>query len=257
MSAGRLDTLFPLFPFDLRSQLRVDSVGAFSVTDQVTADRVTDIIAAAAKEAVLLVDSDISVSERFAVTGLSDSDHSNEMNTSLLPLTVTDATACSGGNTLSLMRRFAHVQSVELDEDRVTDLRHNVDAVLRHHSHHQEAGPTPGSTRSAVLGTATTFLGDYLELAGSLVQDVVFLDPPWGGPDYVSTDPGGASCLQDLFLGEVPVSSLCRGLLASKRAALVALRLPSRLTVDAFMQSVVSPTPSGGDSVLSHHLLRR
>ena len=44
MSAGRLDTLFPLLPHQTRCKLRVDSVGAFSVTDQVTADKTTRII---------------------------------------------------------------------------------------------------------------------------------------------------------------------------------------------------------------------
>ncbi len=41
----------------------------------------------------------------------------------LLPLRVTDGTACCGGNALSLARRFAGVMAVELDEDRAEDLR--------------------------------------------------------------------------------------------------------------------------------------
>lgn len=28
--------------------------------------------------------------------------------------------------------------------------------------------------------------GDFFELANSLVADVVFLSPPWGGPEYVN-----------------------------------------------------------------------
>lgn len=31
-------------------------------------------------------------------------------------------------------------------------------------------------------------LGNYLDLAPKLAADVVFLSPPWGGPEYLSTD---------------------------------------------------------------------
>lgn len=31
-------------------------------------------------------------------------------------------------------------------------------------------------------------LGDYLKIAPYLKADVVFLSPPWGGPDYLSAD---------------------------------------------------------------------
>lgn len=30
--------------------------------------------------------------------------------------------------------------------------------------------------------------GDYLALAPSLKADVVFLSPPWGGPEYLEAD---------------------------------------------------------------------
>lgn len=31
-------------------------------------------------------------------------------------------------------------------------------------------------------------VGDFLRLAPSLQADVVFLSPPWGGPQYLNTD---------------------------------------------------------------------
>ena len=31
-------------------------------------------------------------------------------------------------------------------------------------------------------------VGDYMQLASSLKADVVFLSPPWGGPDYLEAD---------------------------------------------------------------------
>ena len=40
LPTGRRDALFSRVPFEQRRQLRVDAVAAFSVTDQVTADRI-------------------------------------------------------------------------------------------------------------------------------------------------------------------------------------------------------------------------
>ena len=31
-------------------------------------------------------------------------------------------------------------------------------------------------------------IGDFLQLAPSLKADVVFLSPPWGGPDYINAE---------------------------------------------------------------------
>ena len=31
-------------------------------------------------------------------------------------------------------------------------------------------------------------VGDYMQLAPSLSADVVFLSPPWGGPNYLQAD---------------------------------------------------------------------
>lgn len=42
-SAGRLDTLFPYLPYHVRCRMRVDAVGAFSVTDQASALRMTEV----------------------------------------------------------------------------------------------------------------------------------------------------------------------------------------------------------------------
>lgn len=39
------------------------------------------------------------------------------------------------------------------------------------------------------VGNQIEFLqGDFLQLAPSLKGDVVFLSPPWGGPEYLSAD---------------------------------------------------------------------
>ena len=100
--------------------------------------------------------------------------------------------------------------------------------------------------------------GDYLALRHKLSQHIVWLDPPWGGPRYSSVKEANASMLtpslDDLNLGATPVSSLVGELLSPviaqpdllghkgslPKTRMVALRLPSKINLDAFFQSVSS-----------------
>lgn len=82
--------------------------------------------------------------------------------------TITDACACVGGQSMSFVMSgyFATVNSVECDKARAEMLRQNLDLI------------TDNTTQVHV------YAEDYTKLIGSLKQDVVFLDPPWGGPGY-------------------------------------------------------------------------
>jgi predicted RNA methylase len=81
--------------------------------------------------------------------------------------TVTDATACVGGNTASFAHYFEHVNAFELDEQRARYLWHNCKRLCR-------------------AGTFTVIHGDFTDppVQALVEQDVVFFDPPWGGPGY-------------------------------------------------------------------------
>ncbi|KAG2486549.1 hypothetical protein HYH03_014850 [Edaphochlamys debaryana] len=207
----------------------------------------------------------------------------------LLPLAVTDGTGCSGGNALSFARAFGRVAAVELDEERAADLRYNAalvgawaaftqrrrtEAAERRedegHSRAEDAAEgmqsrgnssAPGSgggeeaqEEAVLMGDLEVLCGDYTALASSLRQDLVFLDPPWGGPQYrgassgpaPSSTPATAASPCDpqpwpqlqpqalhpgdiaFVLGPQPLSWLVAGLLASGWAGLVGLKLPTR-----------------------------
>jgi len=103
---------------------------------------------------------------------------------------VTDATACVGGNTLSFARRFSHVNAVELSAQRARMLQANVDLV-------------------GVHDAVTVMNADYITIMRSLTQDAVFMDPPWGGPDYLKV----ASL--DMFLGPYDVADIIVALTAA------------------------------------------
>eukprot|EP00873_Tetraselmis_striata_P000559 jgi/Tetstr1/420823/TSEL_011899.t1 len=211
MSAGRLDTLFPMFPYNVRCKLRVGAVAAFSVTDQTTADRITLITSTVAQELLL------HNAAADAAPPAGDDDGRLAAAGPLLPLAVTDATACSGGNTLSLMARFADVHAVEMDEDRAADLRHNVDLVM---------------PLLRFAPRVTTHHAEYLSMIGHLKQDIVVLDPPWGGPMYNSD-----GNLHDLYLSDTSVAAVA-ALLLREHAPVLVIRLPHVLSKGLFMESM-------------------
>lgn len=276
-ACGRCDTLFPKLPCAVRCRLKVDSVGAFSVTDQFAADAMTDILAAVAA-AMKSAAAECSApwqpsvahpSSAAANSSASSTFREEDLNSNtaggacwpsggaaaycrtaaagagaLLPLTVTDATACCGGNTLSFMQRFARIHAVEVDEDRCCYLKQNVETLRRwqqgqlgqqqplaaaadHCRNRSDAnganGKSGGDTlpqaadsratgcgtgfsttaagsNAAAGGEATTepglnmasgsdasvqmYCGSYNTIWPKLWQDVVFIDPPWGGPQY-------------------------------------------------------------------------
>jgi hypothetical protein len=78
-------------------------------------------------------------------------------------LTITDATACIGGDTLNFANHFGHVHSIEVKDDNFKALTNNVEVygfenITLHHAD------------STVLFNWNTH--------------VLYIDPPWGGKDY-------------------------------------------------------------------------
>jgi hypothetical protein len=152
--ASKRDYLFSSVPPEVRWRLQVDEVALYSITEARLAER----------QSRLMLD----------LCGGPG-------------ITVTDATACVGGNTLSFARHFAHVNAVELSAQRARMLAHN----------------------AAVCGVGakvSVHHADYLQAMGALRQDVVFFDPPWGGPEYKS-----AASL-DMFLGRTDVADVIAAL---------------------------------------------
>jgi tRNA/tmRNA/rRNA uracil-C5-methylase (TrmA/RlmC/RlmD family) len=78
--------------------------------------------------------------------------------------TISDLTACVGGNTINFARNFKHVNSIELDEAKFQMLINNADAIG--------------------VNNINFIHGDSTLIVKDLEHDVVFFDPPWGGTDY-------------------------------------------------------------------------
>ena len=80
------------------------------------------------------------------------------------PITITDATANVGGNTIAFGKSFKHVNAVEIVPEHCKMLENNVDVYK--------------------LKNVKVHCGNYLNIMNKLKQNVVFIDPPWGGRDY-------------------------------------------------------------------------
>jgi predicted RNA methylase len=104
-----------------------------------------------------------------AIYSISDCDSANKMSQLALSLpgvsrssTVTDFTACVGGNVISFSSHFQKVNAVENDLERFEMLKFNVSEVL-------------GRTNVEFWNS------DAVQLISSAAvrQDVAFFDPPW------------------------------------------------------------------------------
>ena len=116
-------------------------------------------------------------------------------------LSVTDATACIGGDTLLFSLYFKKVDSIEWKHDNITVLRNNIDVFN--------------------ANNVTIHEGDSTKLF-SWKTDVLYIDPPWGGPEYYKI------YQMDLFIGEYRVDKWVELMLKrDNRPRHIILKLPT------------------------------
>lgn len=119
---------------------------------------------------------------------------------------ITDACACVGGNTYSFSRFFKKVNAVEYDSTRYEYLVKNLELLN--------------------VKNTSTYQGDYLKIMDEVKQNVIFFDPPWGGPDYKDEKD------LHLYLGNTDIIDLVSKLLTSKVVDLIALKVPQNFDFD-------------------------
>ena len=84
-------------------------------------------------------------------------------------IVITDATASVGGNAIPfiLSKKFVHVNGVEINKERCEMLSQNI--LIK---------------KEYINGTYQLYNCSFLDIKNTLSQDIIFIDPPWGGPDY-------------------------------------------------------------------------
>lgn len=82
---------------------------------------------------------------------------------------IVDAFCGAGGNTIQFAKTCGRVIAIDIDEKKIEMAKHN----------------------ASIYGVADRIdfiVGDYFQMASTLKADVVFLSPPWGGPQYLNAD---------------------------------------------------------------------
>lgn len=79
--------------------------------------------------------------------------------------TILDGFAGVGGSAIAFARAGKQVIAVEIDKKRLKMAEHNADIYKVKH-------------------TIRFIHGDFFKVASTIKADTVYLDPPWGGPDY-------------------------------------------------------------------------
>ena len=116
-------------------------------------------------------------------------------------ITITDATANNGGNTINFAQNFSKVNSVEIDKKEFDILSENV--------------------KNFKLKNVSLINDDYLKVMNTLEQDVIFFDPPWGGPNYKRIKN------LNLFLGKGKEGNIVNIInKLKKKAKMVVLKVP-------------------------------
>lgn len=78
---------------------------------------------------------------------------------------ILDAFGCVGGNAIAFAQFCKKVYMIELDKNRIEMAKNNAQVY-------------------GVEDKIEFIQGDYFEEAPKVKADVVYLDPPWGGPEY-------------------------------------------------------------------------
>ena len=84
-------------------------------------------------------------------------------------ITIVDATACVGGDTIGFAMNFKRVLSIEKDPINYTALYNNINVYKLNNV--------------TTFGTSFVFNDDY-DIVRIFKPDVIYFDPPWGGKDY-------------------------------------------------------------------------
>ena len=125
-------------------------------------------------------------------------------------LTITDACACIGGDTISFCKKFKKVNAIELCPDRFYFLSENLKLYN--------------------FKNYTIYNDDCLKRITELKQDVIFCDFPWGGKGYKHKKE------VDLYLGGISSSEICNRL--QQYTKMIVLKVPNNFIFEKFKEEV-------------------
>ena len=96
--------------------------------------------------------------------------------------TLTEASACIGGNSWSFADKVKNINLVEIDKNNFKVLKHNMGVMFNKDLVNKEP---ENNTLEYKPGKNMSFFNDnYILIKDKIAGDIIFYDPPWGGVDY-------------------------------------------------------------------------
>ena len=166
---------------------KLNSEGTFSITRPHESQQISHFI-----ENFIRVNEDDNVCDQDR-SGLSDK-------------IITDATACMGGDLVKFSKRAKYVNGVEIDPENFKLLLENCKIFN--------------------CQNINLFCQDYLEIYDKLRQDVIYLDPEWGGPGYKTKE------FVILKLGDIEIYELIRLIKEKNLAKYIFVKAPLNVCMD-------------------------
>jgi len=130
-------------------------------------------------------------------------------------MTITDATSGIGGNVISFAKYFKHVNAVEKNKVHCDMLKNNIKVYK-------------------LESKATVYCDSYVNLVTELKQDIVFIDPPWGGVDYRRIK------RLNLYLDKVPIVDVCNRLITKTDTKIICLKVSYNFNFSDFFGKIKS-----------------
>jgi 16S rRNA G966 N2-methylase RsmD len=127
-------------------------------------------------------------------------------------LQIVDMTAGCGGNMISFIKYFKFVVGIEFDNVRYKILKDNLQKYSK-------------KNYQLLCGDATKY-----SLNTNNKNDVYFIDPPWGGPDY-KNNPN-----IQLYLSNIKIEDF---ILTLPKDKLIVLKLPFNYNIDVFKNNII------------------
>ena len=131
----------------------------------------------------------------------------------LTNLIITDAMACVGGNTLSFSNTFDKVNAIEMNTTRFQYLVNNMNEYKK--------------------SNIFFYNSNYLNLINKLSQNIVFIDPPWGGPIYKSQYKMDIS-IQNDEEKDVKLYELIDSIFLDETSKMIIFKLPTNHNIENF-----------------------
>jgi predicted RNA methylase len=130
---------------------------------------------------------------------------------------ITDGTANIGGDTINFAQFFKTVNSVEITRLHCAVLENNIKVYNRNN--------------------VNIICNSYLKVMNTLKQDIIYLDPPWGGPDYYKKKS------MKLYLGKYEIADIVKKI--KKRATLFVIKAPTNYNYQSFFKKIGSGIKKG------------